>query len=116
MHGAAPVGAALALGALADELGITVKPIGTPAEEGEGGTPQGSTDMGNLSAVIPSIHPTIGYDVAGGPHHSAEFAQQGTSSSADQAVLDEAVALAWTGASVAIDPQTRRLLTPTGRP
>ncbi len=37
MHGAAPVGAALALGALADELGITVKLIGTPAEEGEGG-------------------------------------------------------------------------------
>ncbi|MEV6792076.1 amidohydrolase [Streptomyces sp. NPDC051320] len=37
VNGAAAVGAALGLGAVADELGLTVKLIGTPAEEDIGG-------------------------------------------------------------------------------
>lgn len=37
VNGAAAVGAAIALGALADDLGLTVKLIGTPAEEDHGG-------------------------------------------------------------------------------
>lgn len=37
VNGAAAVGAAVALGAVADELGLTVKLIGTPAEEDYGG-------------------------------------------------------------------------------
>lgn len=37
VNGTAALGAAIALGAVADELGITVKLIGTPAEEDAGG-------------------------------------------------------------------------------
>ena len=37
MIAAAAVGAGLALAPLADELGLTVKVLGTPAEEGGGG-------------------------------------------------------------------------------
>ncbi|MEV4127007.1 amidohydrolase [Nocardia sp. NPDC049707] len=70
-----------------------------------------STDMGNISQVIPSIHPTIGYNVGDAVHHTAEFAEHGTSPSADAAVLDGASALALVGVEIGLDPvQRARLL------
>ncbi|MDJ1134203.1 amidohydrolase [Streptomyces iconiensis] len=70
-----------------------------------------STDMGNVSQVLPSIHPTIGYDVSDAAHHTAEFTEHGTSPSADTAVLDAAAAMALVGAELARDPgQRTRLL------
>lgn len=75
--------------------------------------PGGSTDMGNVSHVLPAIHPMIGYDTAGAVQHTREFAAAGTSEGADRAVLDAAVALAWTGVELAADPgHRRRLLEP----
>ena len=56
----------------------------------------GSTDMGNVSHRVPSIHPMI---AAAPPHctiHNAEFAQWTDSEIADRAVLDGAKALAMT--------------------
>ncbi|GAA2104267.1 M20 family metallopeptidase [Streptomyces albiaxialis] len=70
-----------------------------------------STDMGNVSQVLPSIHPTIGYDVGDAAHHTAEFTAYGTSPSADAAVLDGATAMALAAAELAHDPgQRARLL------
>ncbi|MDH6676561.1 amidohydrolase [Rhodococcus sp. LBL1] len=69
-----------------------------------------STDMGNISQVIPAIHPTIGYDVGDAAHHTAEFAEHGTSPSADAAVLDGAAALALVGAQIGLDPGERARL------
>ncbi|MEV0601732.1 M20 family metallopeptidase [Streptomyces sp. NPDC050315] len=71
----------------------------------------GSTDMGNVSHLLPTIHPMIGYDTGGARQHTEEFAAAGTSEGADRAVLDGAVAMAWTGVSLAADPGQRdRLL------
>ncbi|MGW8374872.1 M20 family metallopeptidase [Streptomyces sp. ODS28] len=69
-----------------------------------------STDMGNVSRHVPSLHPTIGYDTGGARQHTAEFARYGTSAGADRAVLDAATALATVGAEVARDPTQRRRL------
>ncbi|MFQ3561858.1 amidohydrolase [Streptomyces gramineus] len=66
-----------------------------------------STDMGNVSHVLPALHPTIGYDTGGAHHHTAPFAEFGVSPGADRAVLDAATALAHVGVALATDPVQR---------
>ncbi|MEV7664071.1 amidohydrolase [Paenarthrobacter sp. NPDC089316] len=76
--------------------------------------PVASTDMGNVSQLVPSIHPMVGYDVRGAAHHTAEFAAFGASPDADRAVLDAAFGLATAAAAAALDPvQRKRLLRTT---
>lgn len=67
----------------------------------------GSTDMGNVSHVVPSIHPVVGVLDARGPIHTAEFATAAGGPEGDRAVLDAAVALASTIIDVASDTQAR---------
>ena len=55
-----------------------------------------STDMGNVSLRIPSIHPMLGLDCAPASNHQPEFTAACITAAADQAVLDGAVAMAWT--------------------
>ncbi|GAA1929885.1 M20 family metallopeptidase [Brevibacterium antiquum] len=69
-----------------------------------------STDMGNVSHVVPSIHPLIGYEVNGAVNHNSAFAAYGTSTSADLAVLDGAYGLARAMATAATDEALRSLL------
>jgi len=73
--------------------------------------PTFSTDMANVSLAVPAIHPLIGVKAAGAVNHQPEFAAACVSASADRAVRDGAVALAWTGLDAASDPVLRdRLL------
>src|SRR5207302_10708379 len=83
-------------------------PVGAEAER----TRQiGSTDMGNVTRVVPGIHPTIAIDSGEAVNHQPEFAAACASPSADQAVLDGAVAMAWTAIAAAEDDlQRARLL------
>jgi amidohydrolase len=60
----------------------------------------GSTDMGNVSYLVPSIHPMIAAAPSGLPIHTPEFATHARGASGDQAVVDGAVALAWTVADL----------------
>jgi amidohydrolase len=62
-----------------------------------------STDMGNVSLAIPSIHPTIGIGSLPAVNHQPEFAAHCATPSADQAVIDGAIGLAWTAIDVAND-------------
>jgi amidohydrolase len=72
----------------------------------------GSTDMGNVSLALPSIHPTIGIDALPAVNHQPEFAAKCVAPSADRAVVDGAVAMAWTAIDAAADePLRARLLT-----
>ncbi|MFE5868689.1 M20 family metallopeptidase [Streptomyces roseifaciens] len=59
------------------------------------------TDMGNVSHVVPSIHPVL--DISGGTcgPHEAEFADAAVSPRGEQALLDGAVGMAWTAADFA---------------
>lgn len=73
--------------------------------------PLGSTDMGNVTNVIPGIHPVIGIDAGGAATHQPAFAAAAVNASADRAVLDGALALARTAVAVAGDEVHRdRLL------
>jgi amidohydrolase len=76
----------------------------------------GSTDMGNISLAMPSIHPTIGIDAGTAVNHQPEFTAKCVAPAADQAVVDGAVAMAWTAIDAAGDEALReRLLTGLGR-
>jgi amidohydrolase len=71
----------------------------------------GSTDMANVSLVIPTIHPSIGLDCGTAGNHQPEFAAWCAEPSGDQAVLDGALAMAWTVIDIATNAgQRRRLL------
>ncbi|MBL1074996.1 M20 family metallopeptidase [Nocardia sp. 2] len=65
--------------------------------------PLGSTDMGNVTHVIPGIHPVIGIDAGGAVTHQPAFAAAAVNASADRAVLDGATALARTAITIAGD-------------
>jgi metal-dependent amidase/aminoacylase/carboxypeptidase family protein len=60
-----------------------------------------STDMGNVSHVVPAIHPYLGIDSAPAVNHQAEFADTTTTDAARKAILDGAVALAATAVTLA---------------
>ncbi len=70
----------------------------------------GSTDMGNVSLVLPTIHPAIGIDSLPAVNHQPEFALHCAQPAADQALYDGAVALAWTAIDAATDEALRARL------
>ena len=72
------------------------------------------TDRGNVSQTLPSIHPFIG---VGGTavNHEPGFADACASPTADTAVVDGAVAIAWTVIDAATDPAARSRLTESAR-
>jgi amidohydrolase len=56
----------------------------------------GSTDMGNISHLVPSIHPMIKVAPDGVPIHSLEFARWAVAAEGDRAVIDGAKVMAMT--------------------
>lgn len=64
--------------------------------EAENGATGGSTDMGNVSQVVPSIHPMIGIETNGAVNHQREFAAATITDSGDRAIRDGALAMAYT--------------------
>jgi amidohydrolase len=68
---------------------------------------QGSTDMGNVSHRVPSIHPMIACAPPNVSIHNAEFARYAGSESGDKAVLDGAKALAMTALDYFCDAALR---------
>lgn len=66
------------------------------------GSTAGSTDMGNVSHVVPSIHPMIGMDTQGAVNHQPEFAAHTITPDGEKAMRDGALAMAWTIIDVAV--------------
>ncbi len=110
----------------AERLGRQFAPAEGPAAGGAGDAGAGragsaaaagrmnraSTDMGNVSLIVPSIHPYIGIGSLPAVNHQKEFAAHCVTPAADQALLDGAIGLAWTVADAALDEAIRgRLLT-----
>ncbi|HXW54695.1 MAG TPA: M20 family metallopeptidase [Candidatus Cybelea sp.] len=69
-----------------------------------------STDMGNVSQLIPSIHPGIGINSLPASNHQPEFTAHCVKADADRAVLDGALAMAWTAADMAQNASLRERL------
>jgi amidohydrolase len=76
-------------------------------EEVEASVPLGSTDMGNVTQMMPGIHPVVGIDAGGASIHQPEFAAAAGGESADTAVLEGAVMLARTVVALAESAEQR---------
>lgn len=75
-----------------------------------GGLTGGSTDMANISLAIPTIHPMIGIDSKGAVNHQPEFTEACATPSADRALVDGAVGMAWTVIDAATSDSLRNRL------
>ena len=78
--------------------------VGVHSVEGAPWENAGSTDMGNVSHVVPALHPTLGIAPADVPGHSQQFLEASGSLRGYQAMVDAAKALAMTGADLLADP------------
>jgi len=90
----------------AEALGRTFPDLGVIAQR-----LAASTDMGNVSHSIPSIHPMIGISSMPASNHQPEFTAHCVKAEADKAVLDGSLAMAWTAIDVAQNPTLRARLT-----
>ncbi|MGA9882223.1 MAG: M20 family metallopeptidase [Candidatus Acidiferrales bacterium] len=89
----------------AEELGRKFPDLGAIAQR-----ITASTDMGNVSHAIPSIHPGIGINSLPASNHQPEFTAHCIGDEADRAVLDGALSMAWTAIDIAQTPSLRERL------
>jgi amidohydrolase len=73
--------------------------------------PTGSTDMGNVSLAVPSIHPMLGINSLPAVNHQPEFARACITADADKALCDGALSMAWTCIDMASTREVRAKLT-----
>jgi len=93
---------------LGDEFVKNLNSLGEPLKPPPADAGMGSTDMGDVSQVVPAIHAYIqicGEDVAG---HSREFAQAAISKRGQEVMLIAAKAMAMTGAELFTKPDLVR--------
>ncbi|MGI8776877.1 MAG: M20 family metallopeptidase [Acidimicrobiales bacterium] len=84
-------------GPLVDLYARNSATLGRPvAEPGPGRKIMASTDMGNVSYLVPSIHPMVAVSPPEVSLHSADFAEWAGGPEGDRAVLDGAKAMAMT--------------------
>ncbi|MFC1971967.1 M20 family metallopeptidase [Chloroflexota bacterium] len=65
----------------------------------------GSTDMGNISQLVPAIHPTVAIAPTDVIIHSPQFAEAATSEAGNLGILDAAKALAMTALDLLANPE-----------
>jgi amidohydrolase len=82
----------------AEELGRRFVNLGAFSERAGA-----STDMGNVSLAIPSIHPLLGINSLPASNHQPEFTEHCATPDADKALMDGAIAMAWTAIDMAAD-------------
>lgn len=72
--------------------------LGRPMLRGDQLPPSqaGSTDMGNVSKLVPTIHPMLDLHSLPAVNHQKEFAAFTLTDQGDQAMVDGAVSMAWT--------------------
>jgi amidohydrolase len=89
----------------AEALGRVFGDLGLVRSRGSG-----STDMGNVSHLVPTIHPFIRIETGGAVNHQPEFAAAAGTPSGDQAVIDGAIAMTWTAIDAATEAGIRERL------
>ncbi|MFJ2620502.1 M20 family metallopeptidase [Glutamicibacter sp. NPDC087344] len=67
----------------------------------------GSTDMGNVSQVVPSVHGMIAIRNSKAVPHHPDFAADAASPEADESVIDGALVIARTALEAAVNPALR---------
>jgi amidohydrolase len=94
---------------------ITVGRVFTDPADHAASMARASTDMGNVSQVVPAIHPYVGIGSLPAVNHQAGFTAHTIRPEAERALLDSATALAWTVVDAATDPALRERLTQAAR-
>ena len=70
------------------------RPMGRLVNPGSGVA--GSTDMANVSKIVPTIHPMMGINSLPAVNHQRDFAAHTVSPDGERAIRDGALAMAWT--------------------
>jgi amidohydrolase len=94
--------------ALAEAYRANVEALGRQVVEQESHRSMGSTDMGNVSTLVPAIHPSIAIAPQHVPVHTVEFREIAASEDGHRGLIDSAKALAMTGIDVLLDGELRR--------
>jgi amidohydrolase len=92
---------------LADAYAQNLTRVGRAVSRLDASGIAGSTDMGNVSKIVPAIHPMIAASPPAVPLHSADFARFAGSEDGDRAVVDGAKVLAMTAIDVLCRPELR---------
>ena len=84
-----------------------MRPLGRKVALSEPDNAFGSTDMGNVSHLVPSIHPFVGITQKRGPSvHTTEFVAAAASEDGVNGMIDAAKALAMTVVDLLSSPET----------
>lgn len=94
--------------ALAEAFKRNIEALGRQVAPPEARRSMGSTDMGNVSALVPAIHPTIAIAPPDIPIHTEEFREMAASDLGHQGLLDAAKALAMTAVDVLTNDELRQ--------
>lgn len=94
--------------ALAAAYRRNMEALGRQVQEYDSGRSMGSTDMGNVSVLVPAIHPTVGIAPPDVVIHTPQFRDVAASEAGHRGLLDSAKALAMTAADVLLDAKLRR--------
>jgi len=87
-------------------FGDNISSLGEHVQEPEPGEPMGSSDMGNVSQIVPSIHPYVTIAPPGTGGHTQAFAEASASAWGDQALVRSAKAMAMTAVELMTQPET----------
>jgi metal-dependent amidase/aminoacylase/carboxypeptidase family protein len=94
--------------ALAEAYRNNIESLGRVTVMPETKRSMGSTDMGNVSQVVPGIHPAVAIAPADVPIHTEGFREFAKSDSGHLGLMDGAKALAMTGIDVLLNPDLRK--------
>lgn len=89
---------------LAERWAERVRDLGQTVQTVTGDERMGSTDMGNVSQILPAIHPYIGITAEGTPGHSTAFRDAAVTPIAHENALAAAKAMALLTIDVLTDP------------
>lgn len=97
---------------LADAFSANLAALGRTPEPPDPSDGLASTDTGNVSVVVPTIHPSLAIAHRATLRHSPDFARAAASTEGDRGLLDGAKALAMTAIDVVTDsPLMERIAT-----
>jgi amidohydrolase len=94
--------------ALAEAYRANVEALGRAVQGQESHRSMGSTDMGNVSHIVPAIHPSIAIAPPDIPVHTVEFRELAASDAGHAGLVDSAKAMAMTGIDVLVDGDLRK--------
>ena len=94
----------VANGVVADVFARHLRATGRVVDEPRPNQRMGSTDMGDISQIMPAVHAYLSIAPRNVPNHTVEFTAAAASPAGDQAVIDGALAMARTAADLFADP------------